>query len=157
MDIYIDGSSMGNPGDAGIGAIFQDGAHTIKNLSRYIGTQTNNIAEYTALVCALEEARLADEKDICVYSDSELLCKQLKGEYKVKNEGLKPLFQKAVDLIGGFQHFRIQQIPREKNRGADKLARLAIMEKRSKIDGIAARPASGGREESPSSEGQRSG
>ena len=157
MDIYIDGSSMGNPGDAGVGIIFQSGDHTIKNISRYIGIQTNNVAEYTALVFALEEALIMKAKDITVYSDSELLCKQLSGEYKVKNESLKVLFAQAVNLVRRFQSFKIHQIPREKNRGADKQARLAIKKKITKIDGVATLSAFRGGEESPSSKGQRSG
>ncbi len=157
MDIYIDGSSMGNPGDAGVGIIFQEGEHTLKNISRYIGTQTNNIAEYSALVFALQEALAMKTKNVRVYSDSELLCKQLNGEYKVKNENLKTLFSQAIKLSTGFDSFCLRHIPREKNRGADKLARLAIKEKRSKIDGIAAHRTISAREESPSSKGQRSG
>ncbi|HAJ56268.1 MAG TPA: ribonuclease H [Candidatus Omnitrophica bacterium] len=125
MDIYIDGSSIGNPGEASIGIVFQEGDTTVKNISRRIGIQTNNVAEYTALVFALQEALVMKAKDITVYSDSELLCKQLKGEYRVKNVALKDLFSQAINLIQGFKNFHIQQIPREKNRGADKLARLA--------------------------------
>jgi ribonuclease HI len=126
MDIYIDGSSIGNPGEASVGIIFQEGDITLKNISRCIGKQTNNVAEYTALVFALQEALIMKARDITVYSDSELLCKQLKGEYRVKNEAIKSLFLEAKHLIQGFENFKIQQIPREKNRGADKLARLAI-------------------------------
>lgn len=132
MDIYIDGSSIGNPGDASVGIIFQEGEITVKNISRRIGTQTNNVAEYTALVLALQEALIMKAKSITVYSDSELLCKQIKGEYRVKNEALKNLFYQATDLIQGFDNFCIQQIPREKNRGADKLARLATQNKNPK-------------------------
>jgi len=149
IDIYIDGSSMGNPGDAGIGVVFQDGEQTIKNISRYIGTQTNNIAEYSALVCALQEALVMKLLEVRVFSDSELLCRQLKGEYKVKNEAIKELFMQATDMIKGFKSFSLNQIPREKNCGADKLARLAVKEQRSKVDGIAAHHASheGGKSE----------
>ena len=120
---------MGNPGEASIGVIFQDGEHTLKNISRTIGTQTNNVAEYTALVSALQEAQAMKIASITVYTDSELLCKQMSGAYRVKNEALKHLFQKAQHLIRNFESVRIQQIPREKNRGADKLARLAIKNK----------------------------
>ncbi len=157
MDIYIDGSSIGNPGDSGVGVIFCQNDYTLKNVSKYIGKQTNNFAEYTALICALQEALVMKAKSVTVYSDSELLCRQIKGEYKVKNENLKNLFAQAVNLTRGFEQFNIQQIPREKNRGADKLARLAIKNKKSKIDGIAACRAKCAQEESPSSRGQRSG
>ncbi len=129
VDIYIDGSSIGNPGEAAIGIIFQEGDQTLKNISRCIGKETNNVAEYTALVFALQEALLMKLKKIRVFSDSELLCRQIKGEYRVKNERIKTLFSQAVNLIQGFESFCIQQIPREKNRGADKLARLAVKNK----------------------------
>ena len=138
IDIYIDGSSMGNPGDAGIGVIFQDGQEILKNVSRYIGTQTNNFAEYSALVCALQEALVMKASSIRIFSDSELLCKQIKGEYKVKSDNIKNLYLQAKDMMKGFEKIALNQIPRENNRGADKLARLAVKEKRSKVDGIAA-------------------
>ncbi len=157
MDIYIDGSSMGNPGDAGIGIIFYNEEHPVKNVSKYIGKQTNNIAEYTALLVALEEALQMELKTVNVFSDSELLCKQLKGEYKVKNNNLKMLFENARKLIQKFEQVHISHIPREKNCGADKLARLAVKKERSKIDGVTALNAKSVREESPSSIGHRSG
>lgn len=138
INIYIDGSSFGNPGDSGIGVVFLEGENNLKNISRYIGTQTNNVAEYSALICALQEALVMKMKEICIFSDSELLCKQIKGEYKVKNENIKNLFSQAVGMIQGFENFCLKQIPREKNVEADKLARLAVKEKRSKVDGIAA-------------------
>ena len=138
INIYIDGSSFGNPGDSGIGVVFLEGENNLKNISRYIGTQTNNVAEYSALICALQEALIMKMKEICIFSDSELLCKQIKGEYKVKNENIKNLFSQAVGMIKGFENFCLKQIPREKNVEADKLARLAVKEKRSKVDGIAA-------------------
>lgn len=141
MDIYIDGSSMGNPGDAGIGIVFCEGEYPLKNISKYIGKQTNNIAEYTALLVALEEALEMKLKSINVFSDSELLCKQIKGEYKVKNEHLKTLFENAKKLMRKFENMHIRHIPREKNCGADKLARLAVKNERSKIDGATARNA----------------
>lgn len=138
MDIHIDGSSFGNPGDSGIGIIFSQGEETLKNISKYIGKQTNNYAEYMALVCALEEALIMKATTVNIFSDSELLCKQLTGFYKVKSENIKYLFEQAISLTRGFKHFNICQIPREQNRGADKLARLAIKEKDSKIDKVAA-------------------
>lgn len=138
MNIYIDGSSMGNPGDAGVGVIFSRGEVPVKNISRYIGHQTNNVAEYTALITALEEARAMKVPRINIFSDSQLLCRQMTGEYKVKNEGLRNLLEQAKILLRDFEDVRIQQIPREKNKGADKLARQAVKEKRTKIDRIAA-------------------
>jgi ribonuclease HI len=126
MDIYIDGSSIGNPGDAGIGIVFAHGEEPIKNMSKYIGRQTNNFAEYTALIFALQEALVMKTPVVNIYSDSELLCRQLKGEYKVKSGNIKNLFAQALTLIGGFEKFNISQIPRQQNKGADKLAHQAI-------------------------------
>lgn len=157
LDIYIDGASSGNPGDSGIGVILCQDDHTVKNISKFIGRQTNNVAEYTALISALQEALVMKAKRIKIFSDSELLCRQLKGEYKVKNHDLKNLFSQAVLIIKNFDDFKINQIPREKNKGADKLARLAIKNQKSKIDGIAACSADSAQEESPGSKGQRSG
>ncbi len=159
MDIYIDGASIGNPGDAGIGIIFSQGSETLKNISRYIGKQTNNVAEYTALVFALQEALDMKLKSVRVFSDSELVCRQMTGAYKVKSDNIKDLFMQATNLAKGFQSFQIEQIPRERNRGADKLAGLAIKEKnkKSKIGRIAAPSALCAGEESPGSKGQRSG
>ena len=138
MDIYIDGSSQGNPGDAGIGIVFAEGDHTLKNISKYIGKQTNNIAEYSALIFALQEALVIKAKSVTIYSDSELLCKQLSGEYKVRNENIKNLFNQAINILRGFENFNIKQISREQNRGADKLARLAIKKEKNQNRRIAA-------------------
>lgn len=157
LNIYIDGSSFGNPGESGVGIILCQDEHTIKNISKFIGNGTNNVAEYKALIFALTEASEMRAREIQIFSDSELLCKQIKGEYKVKNEELKKLFAQALDLIKNFNTFKIKQIPRENNRGADKLARLAIKNRKSKIDGIAACSTSSAQEESPGSKGQRSG
>lgn len=129
--IHIDGACSGNPGDASVGIVFSYGEEIVKNISKYIGEKTNNIAEYTALVVALQEAIVMKIKSVRVYSDSELLCRQMNGAYKVKNENLKNLFDQAQVLRREFENFSIHHIPREKNKGADKLARLAIKEKNS--------------------------
>ena len=129
IDIHIDGSSIGNPGDSGIGVIFSSEGAPLKNISKYIGKQTNNFAEYTALVFALQEALIMKAASIKVFSDSELLCKQMSGEYRVKSENIKNLFEQAINLLKGFKDYAITHIPREQNSGADKLARLAIKRK----------------------------
>lgn len=156
LDIYIDGASRGNPGPAGIGIVFAHGEEPVKNISMSIGTQTNNVAEYTALIYALEGALDMKARQVRVFSDSELLCRQLSGLYKVKNENIKVLFEQAMRLRAGFDQCTISHIPRERNKGADKLARQATQDKKSKTDKIAARDVSSG-EESPGSTGQRSG
>ena len=129
VTFYIDGSSIGNPGDAGIGVVIAQGDHTLKNISAYIGAQTNNVAEYTALIYALEEALVMKARRIRVFTDSELLQRQMTGRYKVKNEAIKVLFGRATRLAAAFEAVAIERIPREKNKGADKLARLAVKNK----------------------------
>lgn len=125
--IYIDGGARGNPGAAGIGIVIKDGDNKlVKELHKYIGETTNNIAEYTALIYALQEALMLGLKDIAVYSDSELLVKQLKGEYKVKNQNLKIYYDQFLHLRPGFKSFSVKHIAREKNKEADKLVNQAI-------------------------------
>ena len=121
-DIYIDGASKGNPGPAGVGiVIFKEGAR-LKDISRHIGNTTNNVAEYTALIYALEEALILKAGKVKVLTDSELLAKQINGEYKVRHVNLKPLFEQARNLSRGFESFEIRHIVREKNKEADRLA-----------------------------------
>ena len=97
--IYTDGASRGNPGHAGIGIVMKDeNEKIVKEISDYIGETTNNIAEYTALVIALKTALEIYSEDVEVISDSELMVKQINGEYKVKNQGIKPLFEEATAL-----------------------------------------------------------
>ena len=127
--IYTDGGSRGNPGPAGSGAILLRGGETLSTISKYLGITTNNIAEYTALVLALEAARDLGAKKIEVRMDSELIVKQMSGEYKVKNSGLIPLFTRARKLANDFAHFRIVHVRREFNKQADALANLAMDKK----------------------------
>lgn len=126
VEIYIDGASKGNPGPSGVGAIICSNGETIKNISAYIGETTNNIAEYTALIYALEEALILKAEELKINSDSQLLCRQIKKIYKVKSPGILPLYQLANRLIASFKTVSINNIPREDNRGADKLATQAI-------------------------------
>lgn len=124
---YTDGASRGNPGLAGIGiAFYDDTGELIKTFNEYIGETTNNIAEYKALIKALEIGQELKAKEMEVYADSELMVKQLKGEYKVKNEGLKPLYNAAKGLINALDSFKITHVKREFNKEADKLANIAI-------------------------------
>ncbi len=125
--IYIDGAARGNPGPAGIGVvILDDKKKKVKDYYKYLGKATNNIAEYNALVYALQEAHMLDAKEIILYTDSELVAKQLKGEFRVKNANIKPLFEQAVHLINGFKRVEIREIDRSLNKEADKLANKAI-------------------------------
>lgn len=128
LDIYIDGAAKGNPGPAGIGVVILQDGRVLKNISRFIGNKTNNVAEYTALIYGLQEALILRADRIRAWTDSELLSKQLKGEYRVKHENLKLLFEQIKHLTGGFGSFEIHHISREHNRGADKLANQAVKE-----------------------------
>lgn len=124
---YIDGASQGNPGPAGIGVVVCDqDEKVLENISEYIGENTNNIAEYSALICALEEGLVRKSSLIVINTDSELLVKQLNGEYKVKDENLKILFKRVQRLLKGFKQVQILHIDRSKNKGADKLATKAV-------------------------------
>jgi ribonuclease HI len=148
LEIFTDGACSGNPGPAGIGVVIKEDGKIIKEISKSIGNATNNIAEYTAMIWALQEALILKADEVFVKTDSELMQKQIIGQYKVKHDGIKPLFDQVVNLIKGFKRAEIQYVPREQNSEADKLARLGL--KTSQDD----RPdAQGVGEESPSSKG----
>ena len=125
--VYTDGGSRGNPGPAGIGVvIFDSKKKKLKEFYKYLGETTNNNAEYNALIQGLEEAKNLGADEVVVKLDSELVVKQLNGEYRVKNSDIKPLFEKTVSVLKNFKSFEIQHIDREKNKEADKLANKAI-------------------------------
>ncbi len=126
LDIYIDGASKGNPGHAGAGVVICQDGEVIKNISVYIGKATNNFAEYSALIYALEEALILKADSLKIYTDSQLLCRQLKKEYKIKSENIIGLYQQALRLVSAFKQVNFQDIPREQNCGADKLATKAV-------------------------------
>jgi ribonuclease HI len=124
--IYTDGGSRGNPGPAGAGAILLQDSKVLGTISKFLGTQTNNFAEYTALVMALEKAAELGLQQIEVRMDSELIVRQMNGQYRVKTESLIPLFNKAKSLAHNFQSFAIVHVRRELNKEADKLANQAM-------------------------------
>ncbi|AHF97101.1 ribonuclease H [Desulfurella acetivorans A63] len=126
LTVFIDGASSNNPGSAGIGIVFMQNGEIIKTVSEYIGEKTNNEAEYTALIRALEIGLDLGVKSIEVFSDSELIVKQVLGKYAVKQDHLKRLNQKVLSLIDKFEHFEIKHINRNLNSQADKLAKSAI-------------------------------
>ena len=126
VQIYADGGSRGNPGPAGAGAVIMRGDEVVASVSEFLGYATNNVAEYTGLVRALEKAKELGLQQVEVLMDSELVVKQMNGEYKVKNSGLIPLFQKARQLASGFSEFKISHIRREYNKKADALANRAM-------------------------------
>jgi len=124
--MYIDGASKGNPGPSGIGVVICKDSATIKNISSFIGNATNNVAEYTALINALQEGLMLNAEDIEINTDSQLLYRQIKKIYKIKSANIIGLYNQAVRLMSGFKQFSIKNIPREENRGADKLANKAV-------------------------------
>lgn len=125
--MYTDGASRGNPGPAAIGVVLQTPTgKKIDEISENIGVQTNNYAEYFAVISGLKLALENKVSQIHVISDSEFLIKQLKGEYKVKSENIIPLYREAKDLLGEFKSVKLEHILREKNKEADKLANKAL-------------------------------
>src|SRR6185295_1788960 len=132
LEAYIDGGSRGNPGEAGIG-VYCPG---VVRIAEYLGTGTNNFAEYSALLSALRFAVFSHCKELHVFADSELVVKQIKGEYQVRNEGIRLLYDAALRWIkllprGGFS---ISHIPREDNKEADKLANFAMNTRRNSVE-----------------------
>ena len=124
--INTDGASRGNPGPAAAGVTIKDDkGQMIRGISRYLGRLTCNQAEYQALIIGLEEAKRIGAPEVRLLADSELLVKQIKGEYRVKNEGLAALFAVAVKLLGGLR-WSVRYIPRAQNKEADRLANEAL-------------------------------
>ncbi len=125
---WIDGASRGNPGEAGFGVIFElrDRSHEIAG---FLGRRTNNMAEYAALLAALTFAVRSGVRRLTLFSDSELLVRQLDGSYRVKAPHLKPAFLEALRLRRAIPHFRVEHVPRGQNRQADLLANRAIDER----------------------------
>ncbi len=124
---FVDGAARGNPGPAAAGVVFQNTeGKTIKTLSVAIGHATNNVAEYIALILALQEALLLGVKELKVHTDSELVAKQWSGEYKIKDTSLKLLYVLASHLKSGFKKLEVVHVPREQNQLADDEANRAL-------------------------------
>ncbi len=127
VTVRTDGASRGNPGPAGIGVVLEiDGDSRPIECSEYIGEATNNVAEYRALLLALAEAEKLSPSSLTILSDSELLVRQLNGEYRVKSVHLKPLYREACRRLRGFPGTRILHVGRGENQSADRLANRAI-------------------------------
>jgi phosphoribosylglycinamide formyltransferase-1 len=125
--IHTDGASRGNPGPAAAGFILSDSdGNQLQAKSFFLGRATNNVAEYTAIVKALEAAKEIGAKKLVVFSDSELLVRQINGTYKVKSEQIKPLFRQAVELLDEFVDCKINFVPRGENKEADKLVNQSL-------------------------------
>src|SRR5437879_7824584 len=113
----IDGGSRGNPGPAAYGVVIRDGrGEIVAKLKKYIGRMTNNVAEYYGLIAAMDYAQSHGIRALRIESDSELLVKQMRGQYKVKSEDLRPLFERAQKMSKGFDSFRIEHVYREQNQ-----------------------------------------
>ncbi|HEV2954462.1 MAG TPA: ribonuclease HI family protein, partial [Candidatus Dormibacteraeota bacterium] len=124
-----DGAARGNPGPSGLGVVIEDSEGIrLAGLCRYIGTATNNRAEYLALIEGLEAVGKWSPQRVEVFLDSELVVKQVKGIYKVKNADLIPLNARARALLAQLPDVEVAHVPRESNRGADALANRAIDE-----------------------------
>jgi ribonuclease HI len=131
LTIHTDGASRGNPGDAAYAYTIEGDSDVSIEEAGCLGKMTNNQAEYTALVRALEHAlRLGPAHHLVVHSDSELMVKQMKGEYKVKNEELRDLYQQALRLAGKFKQVTLKHVRREHNKRADQLCNDALDGKR---------------------------
>jgi ribonuclease HI len=127
--VNIDGGSRGNPGPAAYGVVIRDPrGEIVAKLKKYIGRMTNNVAEYYGLIAALDYAQAKGIRALRLESDSELLVKQMRGQYKVKSGDLRPLFERAKKMSQGIESFRIEHIYREQNREADALANEALDE-----------------------------
>ncbi|CAN5408503.1 hypothetical protein BH10PLA1_BH10PLA1_15630 [soil metagenome] len=127
LTLEFDGGSRGNPGPAGIGVVVRAEDRTpLVTLGRFIGRATNNVAEYKALITAMEEAKKLGAKKIIIRGDSELIIKQMLGQYRVKHPDMKVLYEEAQSLISQFEHAKIEHNLRHKNELADKLANLAM-------------------------------
>ncbi|NMB48276.1 ribonuclease HI family protein [Candidatus Kuenenbacteria bacterium] len=128
LTIFTDGGARGNPGPAGVGLVIFDesGEKLLATHKKYIGEATNNVAEYSAVILAMEEAKKMGAEELGFVLDSELVVKQLNGEYKVKNEDLGKLFIKIYNLRQQFRKVTFRHVPREQNKLADKLVNEAI-------------------------------
>ncbi len=125
--IHTDGASRGNPGKAGIGvAIFNENYHLIEEVCRYIGKATNNAAEYQAMILAAQKAIAYPAKKVIFRTDSELLVRQINGEYRVKSTNILPLYNELMELLAKIPAWEIQHVRREENVVADTLANRDI-------------------------------
>ena len=136
MVIHIDGRSRGNPGPAGAGIVIRDKTDNsiLYKGGIFLGKATNNVAEYSGLLAGFAAAQQLNAARVELFSDSQLLVRQMTGEYRVKNAGLKPLHRRAIDLADSFDECTFHHIPREENTAADKLANLAMDAKTNILD-----------------------
>jgi ribonuclease HI len=135
LHLHIDGASRGNPGEAGFGVhVTEPDGSELTGLYGYLGRATNNVAEYQALIHALRYALARGARHVHVFSDSELVVRQMDGSYRVKHPHLIPLHREARSLLARFEEARITHVPRERNRDADRLANRALDERASRLE-----------------------
>ena len=125
--VHVDGGARGNPGPAAIGAVLSTPeGEVLDEVSERIGEATNNVAEYRALLLGLERARALGATKVEVINDSELVARQVNGAYKVKHAGLRPLYDRAMAALEGFDRWSLRSVPREQNAHADQLVNAAL-------------------------------
>jgi ribonuclease HI len=125
--LHVDGGARGNPGPAAIGVVISDpGGGVVDELAERIGVATNNVAEYRAVLRALDRARELGATEVEIIGDSELVARQLAGAYKVKHPALKPLYEQATAALGGFERWSVRSVPRAENADADALVNQAL-------------------------------
>ncbi len=134
LRIFSDGASRGNPGPAGAGAVLAlPSGEVVERLGLFLGTQTNNHAEYMGAILGLRRARALGADEVELVADSQLLIRQLAGRYRVRSAALRPLYEEAKGLLAGFRRHRLTHLPREENREADAMSNRAIDER---LDGV---------------------
>jgi ribonuclease HI len=124
--VHVDGGARGNPGPAAVAAVVQSGESVVAEDAEYIGEATNNVAEYRALLLGLSLARSLGAREVEVVNDSELVARQIGGQYKVKHAGLKPLWEQAMAELRGFDRWAVRNVPRAQNARADELVNQAL-------------------------------
>lgn len=127
LTLHCDGGSRGNPGPAAVGVVLTDAAgEVVAEVSQVIGVATNNVAEYEAVIRGLERAAELGATEVALVGDSELIAKQITGEYKVKHPDMKPLHAAATAALAGFEGWTIRTVPRAQNADADALVNQAL-------------------------------
>ena len=125
--LFADGGSRGNPGPAASGAVLVDpNGEPLEEAASYLGVATNNVAEWTALLLGLEAAAKRGIRRLAVRMDSELVVKQVRGEYRVKHADLQPLHRRALSLLRGFEYVEVRHVPRKENKLADALVNRVL-------------------------------
>lgn len=126
LRVNVDGGARGNPGPAAIGVVVRSGDEVVAEISERIGEATNNVAEYRALIAGIAKAGELGASDVELIGDSELVVRQVRGEYKVKNAGIKPLHAETLAALDGFDSWSIEHVRREDNADADALVNQAL-------------------------------